>query len=80
MLEETCNVINTLTGGLGAVFAYDNIAIVVLALCLLGAGFIIMKGLKMFHSFAFSIKDVLAEVNKSIAILNERLDHHKDGE
>lgn len=73
-MKKTCDIISSLTQGIDKVFAYDNIAIAVLVLCLIYAGVWISKLLNQL----FQVKDVLSQLNISIAILNERIDHHSE--
>jgi hypothetical protein len=69
---ETCSS----SSGLSAIFAYDNIAIVVLMVIVLQEGVMIYYLLKNL----FKIKEVLNSLKGVIIILNERLSHtHHQG-
>lgn len=60
--------------GLDTVYTYDNIAIVVLMVCLMFSGCFNI----MLVGVVFKIKDTLASLANAIVILNERLKHHED--
>lgn len=63
---------NLVGGGLNTVYQYENIAIVVLMVCLVFSGmFNIILLLNL-----LKVKDVLGSVALAINTLNERLSHH----
>lgn len=55
-----------------AVLSYDNIAIVIQFLVIIGMG----KYIYFLTRGILSVKDALANVDKTLAVLNERLNHH----
>ena len=64
-----------LTQGAVHVLSNDNIAIVVMFLCLCGSGFVNIWLLRWLFRFLISLKDVLSELKEQIVKLNERIDH-----
>ena len=60
-----------LTGGINKVWAHDDIAIIVLFLCLIFSG--------MFNIFLLrgllSIKETLSQLTNALTVLNERIKH-----
>lgn len=64
-----------LTQGAAHVLTNDNIAIVVMFLCLCGSGFVNIWLLRWLFRFLISLKDVLSELKEQMVKLNERIDH-----
>lgn len=63
--------ITPVTGGMERIWASDDIAIVVLFMCLVFAAGLIVFLLR----HIFGTKDVLASIQTSLTLLNEKLDH-----